>query len=283
MKREQQLPLEFKPWDVTQELITPERAARYLENNGVNRPLGIGTVAQYQGDMERKVWTPCPVAIVFYEDGQLGNGQHRLWAILQSGIPQHCLVIRGWPRSAAMNIDTGKARTLRDAAHIMGDTSITTELIAVCRFIAEGDRGKEGRSNAQRMDYIDAHREAAEWAIAHGPRGKHLRNAIVLTAIARAFMHEADRQRLAEFGAVLSTGFGAGEQDSAAVCLRNHLLGTVRLREYRSAVVNNNSAYREAFIRTQNAIRYFMRRQPLIQLKHVAKEAYPLPGGSCAC
>jgi hypothetical protein len=260
------------------ESITPKKAAAYLNRNNTNRTLRPGVVERYAYDMVNGHWTDCAAPIVFYEDGDIGDGQHRLFAITESGTTQKFLVIRDFPREAGLNIDTGLGRTLVDNARISGlDTELSNQLVAVVRAYADGHRSKKGPgqalSNHARLEMVDKYREPCAWAVKHGPRAKGLNVGLVTAALARAYTHEKDKERLARYAEVLSTGFGDGDKDSAAIAMRNWLLDPVNRGSIRL-----DAGWNDAFLKVQNSIHYFVRGKPLFIIKKVGDERYPLKG-----
>jgi len=98
------------------ETITPTKAHTWLNRNTSNRKLRDGWVEKYASDMRAGKWTECIVPIVFYENGDIADGQHRLWAIIESDTPQRFFVLHGLTREAGLNIDTGGGRNLVDNA-----------------------------------------------------------------------------------------------------------------------------------------------------------------------
>ena len=56
----------------------------------------------------------CPEPIAFYDDGDLADGQHRLWAIVDSGMPIEFPIARGLSRADGLNINTGLGRSLAE-------------------------------------------------------------------------------------------------------------------------------------------------------------------------
>lgn len=262
------------------EKITPRKAEQYLNRNNSNRALRAGVVERYAKDMANGKWSECIAPIVFYDDGDLADGQHRLFAIVESGVPQKFYVRRNLPRGAGLNIDMGMNRSLVDNARIAGvDAHLNNVLLAVTRCFATGARSAGGKGNAvsntQKLAWVDKYREPCEWAIHHGPVAKGIRNALTYTAIARAYSHmkdEAQVERLKEFCKVLQTGVSNGEADSAAVAIRNYLISN-RMLAY------SPGGWYETFKKLQNAISYFMRRKPLNVIKAVAAECYPDPWG----
>lgn len=260
--------------DIQTERVTPKKAEQWINRNTGNRKLREGVAEAYAEDMKNGKWTECLDPIAFYENGDLANGQHRLWAIIESGTTQEFLVARNVPRDAGLNIDVGLARTLVDNARISGvDPGLSNEMVAVSRFIEEGDTQRGKLTNAQRLEFVNMHREAAEWTISHGPRGKGLRSMATLAAVGRAWYAEQDRDKIARFCEVVSTGLANGKEEHAAICLRNYLIAG---RDSRMTGRWTDTA-RAIFLKTMNAISYFMRGKTLSVIKNVKDEAYPKP------
>lgn len=105
----------FCDWGFSSELVTPERAARYLKNNHGNRKLKPSVVARYAATMLSGNWVLSPEAICFAPDGRVLNGQHRLTAVINSGVPTPFLIIRGVSPEVFKVLDRGATRTIADA------------------------------------------------------------------------------------------------------------------------------------------------------------------------
>lgn len=252
------------------ESINPKKAEQYLNRNTSNRKLRDGCVDRYAYDMRTGAWTQCTAPIVFYENGDIADGQHRLWAIIESNTTQKFMVVRNLPREAGLNIDTGASRTLVDNARISGTGhDLNNEVLAASRAVEHGKRMADALPNSLKLQIAERHMEAVLWATKHGPRGQCIRNQCVLGAVARAWYHEEDKEKLARFCKVLTDGFADGVHESAAVALRNYLLTK------RNAHLNQ--LFVETFNRVQNCIRAFMRGKPLTIVKSVSEEPYPLP------
>lgn len=263
----------------TVEQVTPSKAERWINLNKVNRPLREGRVEVMTADMKNDKWTQCYAPIVFYEDGELADGQHRLYAIVESGTTQTFIVVRNAPRAAGLNIDTGVARTLVDNAKLSGiDTELSNETISYARGLEYGDRPPPGKlSNSMMLEIIKRHREPAEWTREFGPRGKMIRNAPVMCAVARAWIYEQDRERLKAFGKVVGTGFSNGPADAAGIALRNYLLALP------PSMVSTTAYWRDTFLKAQNCVWYFMRSRPITLVKKVGEERYgPVKGSAAA-
>jgi hypothetical protein len=256
--------------DVKTELISPQRASKYLDLNKGNRSLRPGVVEKYASDMKSGNWTESPVPISFYADGDIADGQHRLWAIADSGVAIKFLVVRGLPRESGVNIDTGLQRNLVDNAKISGkNLHLSTNLLAATALYESGKRQYNGISNATRLAMAEKYSEQCQWAISHGPNCKGFRNAQITCAIARAYAAGEDPNRLAEFGAVCRTGMPVDGGDIAAIALRNYVIQ----RDFSPVGVGDGY---EFFLKVQNVIWHFVHRKSLRSMRTIEKEMYPL-------
>lgn len=258
--------------DIRLETITPEKAETWLNLNKNNRKLRDGVAERYADDMKHGRWTTCPEPISFYADGDLADGQHRLFAIIESGTTQTFPVAHGLDRVDGLNINTGLTRSVVDNARISGlDSGLSNELISVARAVELGvasARGGKPLSNAEKLEMVAKHREACTWAIANGPHGRGLRNAAILAALARAWYYEEDIDRLKRFSDVFSSGFADGNDESSAIALRNYFL--------QKPALLTTALWSDTFFKAMNAISYFMRGRKLTIIKGVNDEAYPL-------
>jgi hypothetical protein len=108
-----------------QELITPEIARRYLDLNfATNRNLVRRVIKRYAHDMQAGRWRfEASDPIRFDINGHLIDGQHRLHAVIVSGVANHFLIVRGIPVDVVHTFDTGKSRAPADALKIRGYTN----------------------------------------------------------------------------------------------------------------------------------------------------------------
>ena len=89
----------MKPEDlglsITVEIITPSEAQAYLNNNAKHRPIKDKKVAEYMEEMREGHWKLNGKTICFDRNGRLLNGQHRLSAVVRSGVSLTTVVVRG--------------------------------------------------------------------------------------------------------------------------------------------------------------------------------------------
>lgn len=139
--------------------ITPEVAARWLKFNVKNRNIRRQDVDRYKRDMASGSWHLDGSPIRFAQDGALLDGQHRLTAIVESGVTVTMLVVRGIVADAQTVMDTGRRRTAADALAINGHKNYST-LAAVALLALSVEAGQiDSRyeaSHEEILNYIDA-------------------------------------------------------------------------------------------------------------------------------
>lgn len=100
--------------------ITPELASDLLRLNEDNRPVKPSVLKQYIADMKNEKWHFTGDTIRISKSGRLLDGQHRLMAISQSGMPQKFNIQSGLENESFTVMDTGKLRNGGDALAIAG-------------------------------------------------------------------------------------------------------------------------------------------------------------------
>jgi hypothetical protein len=110
--------------------VTPDMAKRLLAHNKVNRNLRAHKVNQYARDMASGNWSLSNDAICVAPDGRLLNGQHRLHAVVKSGVTVTFLVIRNMPADSMSTMDSGVARTAGDVFGRVGAGEKHANLLA---------------------------------------------------------------------------------------------------------------------------------------------------------
>lgn len=99
-------------------LVTPELAAKWLETMVDNRRLTSSVVTKYKDAMLGGFWKLDASPIRFNTKEQLLDGQHRLWAVIESGMPQEFLIVHGVTDDAFLTMDSGKKRAFADVLSI---------------------------------------------------------------------------------------------------------------------------------------------------------------------
>ena len=102
--------------------VTPVQAALILTgHNQHNREVKAAPVNMLAGVLMRGDWRPVHQGIAFYNDGNLMDGQHRLYACVLTDIDLNpVLLSSGYEKEDNDAIDAGTKRTAADAAALEG-------------------------------------------------------------------------------------------------------------------------------------------------------------------
>lgn len=150
------------------ELITPKRAAELLTLNLKNRNLRRSVVDRYARDMVSGRWMFDGSPIRISVDGVLIDGQHRLTAIIESGVTLPMMVIYDLPGDVRDSIDTGAKRSAGDVLQFNGfpdGSAIAATVRIVMAREADHTSLSAGQfSNASIHQWVNTHPEILESA-----------------------------------------------------------------------------------------------------------------------
>lgn len=116
--------------------ITPEYAEYLLGQNTRNRKISPSNLNTVISALKRGEWKLNGEAIKVAHDGVILDGQHRLLAVVRTGIPIRTLLITGLAADTQQTMDTGKARSLSDVLGLRGyknSPSVAATVAAVIR------------------------------------------------------------------------------------------------------------------------------------------------------
>jgi hypothetical protein len=123
-------------------LITPELALSWLtEKNIRNRRKMPSAVDRYASEIRNGRWMLNGESIIFDWNGNLLDGQNRLWAVFETGVPVECLVVTGIDPDAFRTIDKGNKRQIAHDLHVLQemDTNVLAAALAHLRRLERGD------------------------------------------------------------------------------------------------------------------------------------------------
>jgi hypothetical protein len=126
---------------ISTETITPTTAAAYLERNTGNRALKSKHVEALANAMTDGHWQCTHEGIAFAVDGSLIDGQHRLAAVVKSGVTITSLVFRDCDAGTFHVIGDASRRSAADVLHLSGEVS-TTKLAAATNYAIVGDAAR---------------------------------------------------------------------------------------------------------------------------------------------
>lgn len=226
------------------EFITPAMAEAWLargEGITLNRRLNRRNVARLRTALEIGEWDVTGETIKLDKDARVRDGQHRLTAIIESGIGAWCLVVRGISESAFDKVDTGKSRNMADVMAIHGHTSTVAKSTASRGLLAIEDTGRYTTrsasgsytstiSNARGLAYLEAHEaeiiEAVKLADKLRMQGDFI-GGTGLWAIALTMFWRISPEQTEVFVDKLIVGAGL-EEGSPILKLRNMYKGSAR-------------------------------------------------------
>jgi hypothetical protein len=225
-------------------LVDPALAEQWLTRNEGNRRVFSTRVAFYAGQMKAGLWRDDnPDPVVFDTNERLANGQHRLWAILESGHSARLLVLRGADPQLRHVLDTGASRSASDLLQITHEiaahravryAAAVRGLTAWERFPKRGPAEHAGTrlSNQEVMALLPRYERAFErlLPVAGAITKAKVRGgeALWLTLLVR--FDELDPEAAADFGDRVATGANLPER-SPVLALRSRLLMERRVPE----------------------------------------------------
>jgi hypothetical protein len=254
------------------EMITPDRAVELLERNTINRPLRQHYIEGLADMMRRGEWGKTHEGIAVDEAGNILDGQHRLWAIVESGVTLAMLVSYGQSRGTRLFIDSGLRRTLHDAITLVGSTHVAAGHVATATAMRLGlnlNTNVGRMSRDQMLAYVQRHWEALDFSFSQlqRRRTRGVSTATLCAVVSRAWYRGVDeRTRLQAFCETMLSGVMSEPADEPAIVLRNLLTQTGML-------VGRQLAYAKA----ERACLAFLLREPLAKLYETQVELFPLP------
>lgn len=253
------------------ELVTPELAARWLqERNHRNRHLSATKVSSYAGDMQAGRWFRTHQnSIAFYADGNLADGQHRLAAIVKSGVSLEMRVVDGLDERAVYGIDAHRMRSTDDQIKLAGNAPwVGKTEVAIARMLMAGASNvSSGKRTAafspqQIVAWLEDNKEPVMFAagLALGSFG----SAPVRAAFVTAWYHVPE-ETLAEFAEVLASGVSMTKAGRTVIALRERFL--------KETLSHAQGARNVALKLTMRAIEAFARNEVLTKMQ--VPKSYP--------
>ena len=263
-----------KKTDVTEEtiIISPAMAAKWLETKAPNRNIIDAVVATYAAMMNQGLWILTPQGIIFDCDGMLIDGQHRLWAIVESGRSVPMRVSRGWNRNVQLVLDIVTVRSASQNIQLTRGTSgfPTGSDVAVFRAMVRG----LGQCISLPVPVVEAHiceyQESIEFATeALGGRSAPPAIAQLKIVLARAW-HTESHEKLRRFCWCILEARAEKVSDRAAIILRDLIMGP-----WRSPV--QKPTIRARYGKVQAALRSFLSGRSAKSIRAVDTDIYPIP------
>jgi hypothetical protein len=258
--------------------VTPQKAGEYLERNTANRPVSARTVREFAQAMRRGEWRVTHQGIAFDTTGALVDGQHRLAAIVEAGLPVEVTVFTEVPEGAFDVLDTGKRRNAADVLAIEGEKSAVM-LAAMVRtvWLYENRRelnwsgGDAGVTNHQIVATLEQHPKLRDFV----PVGEQVAAAtgMIKSAAGAAsyLVTQASSRDLSGWfdGIVEGTGLAKGDP---RLLFRRVMFAHTRKQ---AGVVLRRRETREHVTLYVKAFNAWATATPLTQLKYTPREPVP--------
>ena len=274
--------------DLEIEIITPDKATYWLENSKFsNRNIADRLVDKIARDIKDNKWIYDGNSIKFDKDGNLIDGQHRLWAVVKAQMNVRCLIVRNLEANATDIIDTGKSRSHSDVLHFNGYVN-TASLANACR-IAIGYRKNAGNLFEWASGSSKLHCSSSE-IVKEAKENKRLvdsQQAVVSMKFVRKFMgtgtaafchyifSKKDKLKADEFFYLLDKGTDLPE-GHPILALRNCLT----IRDHLASKLAKGGNYRCAYLVALiiKAWNFYVDNSEIRRLKFdETREVYPVP------
>lgn len=219
------------PMDFSRVTITPEMAEGLLAKNTNNRHVSEYSVGKLVAAMTNGEWVFNGDAIRVADNGQLLDGQHRLIACIESGVPFETMVISGLPASVFTTIDTGRSRTAGDALSMMGMKYANHTAAAVRWHFALTENKVQQMihvSNDQVVEFVKKHPEICDYVAYASAKKIMLPWSLVAAFMMKAVLIDEE----ATFNFIDDFASGAGlEIGDPVLVLRGKLIAQASLKQ----------------------------------------------------
>lgn len=257
--------------------VTPEMALDMLSKNSSNRTLRTSRVQLYAQQMKEGKWHLTGQTITFAKDGQLLDGQHRLWAVVESEVPTDFLIV--YDADKVSTYDCGLKRSTRDQLQLGGakfsNAMMSSAGIAIAKqcmhlelfgtvmqkakTFAIDDVRSWIEANYADMDYFAnlSYQQSGASAV-KGAR----RASIYATLWGLYKLKFLSKEEVDHIVDVIKTGLAKEEIDAPIVGFRNKLLAESRMNDL------------EVFHRLQYAVYHYLKGTANIKNRYEAKSKY---------
>lgn len=216
----------------TKQLITPAVATKLIQSNTHNRKISQPVLLRYVADMLNGRWKQdTGETIKISKKGRILDGQHRLHAVVKSGVSNYFYITTGLDEDVFDVIDTGKSRNAADAFTI-ADIKNSYQLSAILVYF---NLLKENKRKGRQVNLRQTNSELLEQYYEEPLFWQNITNktAVLYTAFAKilpgsviggflAYLYKLNPEKAEDFMEQLCTGLNVTNQSIAL--LRNKLM-----------------------------------------------------------
>lgn len=219
--------------------VTPQLALWLLEANVGNRNIRINDVGKIIHDIKHGNWKLNGETIKFDWFGRLLDGQHRLWAIAESGTPVEVDVAFNVDPEAADTMNQGVPDTISDFARRREGVAYAEKIASWARvWYSLNGNFHVKLTNNQFKEWREAHQVEIAWAIATFLEGQKPCTANTAPVVgALMFAHQTNPSKITEFAKPLVTGTNI-PSNTTIHTLHDYLYKTLPVRRDRGFIVS---------------------------------------------
>lgn len=220
--------------------VTPALAEEWLGRNSHNRGLQNGWVEALAGVISRGEWRLNGDAIRFDVEGTLLDGQHRLWAVVESGIAVNSMVGFDLQTEAQETMDQGVRRKLSDVLKLKREAN-ASGLAAALNVKWRWDNGyarmtTRKPSIAQALVVLERNPGLRDSVAASGKVARKFKISAAILAVCWYEFNSLDTSDAEDFFSRLASGIGL-ESGSPVLALRRWLERQMAATTTQSAIM----------------------------------------------
>lgn len=255
--------------------VTVEMAIEFLKTNVQNRPLTMARVKELAEIMKLDFYITTHQGVAFDVNGILVDGQHRLAAIVESGIPQWIFVFNGLHPDCRKAIDNGKVRTPIAISRIIGRIGDSSQIFAIVKKLQYGViPGSQLHINESVLfELVDKFSDGLNFL--QTCKSWSNMNSVVATVVVRAYYSGVDPLVISRFCEIL-WGSPTSPPEIAAQKLREFLLVYPKGFQLTDGTATRNKAM-VIYNTTETALNAFIHKTELKKLKQTTVEMFKLP------
>lgn len=256
--------------------IRPKVADDWLEKyNAKNRNPRQGVINRYANDQANGMWIVSHQGIAFDESKQLISGQHRLAAVVRSGVEIRSLVFLNCLAAERNVVDQTASRNVRDVAALGHGELIGSDVVSTARAMAYGSavRRPVQMTPQETLTFIQTHRASLDFVLGKiSQKVRGITSATVIGAICVGYYH-LKRAEITHFIEVLVEGFTMNDRDRPIILLRNWLLENC-------SALRNSDGRAKAYLRTEAALLAYKNGDSPSRLEVPRAQIFKLPEAS---
>jgi len=250
--------------------VTPEMAEFWLNHfNTRNRAIkSRRSIEKMRREVADRTYVSSHQGIAFFRSGVLADGQHRLMAIKEAGVPAYLPVTLGLREQAVEHIDDPIIRTLADVSAVELSLPISNaHQGALAGMFTLHERWWHMQTRHERLGLFAEHSAAliaAAAGLCRAPKG--VRMGLVMGVLARVH-YKVGPDKLNTIATLLTDGVSTSELEGVIIRLRNQLM----------LAPGNRMDRRKRYGITERAIEAFLNGETPLILRVPKGELFPLP------